>query len=138
MHQAKWTALRTNTDYIFGSTVYYTYTSDTPYTPAMLVEDLMEAGVKIEKVTYESDGGPAMQYHGGQLSAEAFLKEYDGLKKAGWSGMDYTVFCRLNDVPFRAGMADNGSGHTYNRIILMTDSPCFDLNHLILILEKQT
>ena len=103
---------------------------------AMLVEDLAEAGVTIQKVSYEEDADTGMKYYGGEYSPDLFLKQYEHVRSLCMGGMSYDISCIWNDIPFTAGIADNEYGKSCNRIVIRTESPAFDVNKLVSLLEK--
>ena len=118
MHKAKWTNAYPGAESFLSS-----FRSDVPYTAKMLTEDLLEAGVKVLKVCYEEDADVGMKYHGGELSDESFINEYDSLRRSGMGGMDYSIHCVFGSESFVVGIADDSHGNSHNIISFRNASP---------------
>ncbi|MBE6110302.1 MAG: hypothetical protein E7194_07775 [Erysipelotrichaceae bacterium] len=125
MHKTKWKPLRVNNDFIFSNTVHFTYEISPQYNAAMLMEDLKEAGIVIESISCEKETGTI------SYTPETFLKDYEQIRS---DGTDYVISCVWNDIPFQACAADDLSGRSYNRVIISSQSLCFDVNHLVSLL----
>ena len=100
-----------------GAQDSYLFLAEKNYSAAMLAEDLLEAGIRIETVKYEEDADVGMKYYGGDLTVEAFLAQYDSLRKCGMGGMDYSFYCCLDRLHFTVGIADNEYGRSHNRVL---------------------
>jgi hypothetical protein len=122
MHNSRWTPLRINNDFINGKTVYYTYVADTEYNAVMLVEDLLEAGIAVKSISCEKATGAV------NCAPETFLKNYEQIRS---DDTEYIISCMWNDIPFQACTGDDISGRSYSRIIISSESLCFDVNHLV-------
>ena len=136
MHQARWTLKYINNDFAFGRTVYCTYISDTEYNSSMLAEDLIEAGILVENVSFEEDTDSPTEQHSGQCTAAEFIDHYDRIRFLGNSGTNYRFSCILNDIPFCCETGDDEAGKPYSRIVISSESLCFDAAHLIRLLKK--
>ncbi|MCR5793912.1 MAG: hypothetical protein K6G61_01020 [Solobacterium sp.] len=134
MHKAKWKA--DGSGLKLRGAVLYAYVSETDYTMAMLVEDLLEAGIEIEKIEYEEDADVGMKYYGGEVSPDQFSREYDWIRTKGMGGMVYHASCIWKGIPFRTGMADDEYGRSCNTITVLTNADNFDIKELVRILGK--
>ena len=128
MHKTKWKPLRVNNDFIFAKTVHFTYETDPQYNAAMLTEDLLEAGIRIVDISCEKETGTVI------YTPETFLKDYEQIRS---DDTDYVISCVWNDIPFQACTADDTSGRSDSRIIISSESLCFDVNHLVSLLADK-
>ena len=65
---------------------------------------------------------------------ETFLKNYEQIRS---DDTDYVISCVWNDIPFQACTADDTSGRSDSRIIISSESLCFDVNHLVSLLADK-
>ncbi|MCD8363439.1 MAG: hypothetical protein LUC98_10895 [Lachnospiraceae bacterium] len=117
MHKGKWFELRE--EELSNDRRIWVYKSESNYSAAMLVEDLLEAGFTIGGIDYEEDADVGMKYFvGSYVSAEQFLRDYSWLCSQGMGGMRYRIFCTYNGISCEFNMEDSESGHSSNRISL--------------------
>ncbi|MCD8196367.1 MAG: hypothetical protein LUE24_04265 [Lachnospiraceae bacterium] len=139
MHKGKWGGLEVKE--LSKDRLLWCYQSESNYTAAMLVEDLLEAGFTISQIKYMEVAGiwPICQV-GSYDSAERFLNAYSWLCKPWMSGMQYQIFCEHKGMPCEFWMSDDGFGRSRNSITLSgmgTDQMKFLAERLGFFLQKK-
>ena len=135
MTNVKWEL--TKKPFVNGEDTVCVYKAETDYTAAMLISDLLEAGIDVNTVKYYSDEKDEDSFVGGNLSPKGFTDRYDQIRVKGKYGMTYEISCQYNDIIFQAAISDNEKGISYNKIAFSAPADSgFDAAAIVELLEK--